>query len=77
VFQFFGVSGAPAGENESRTETRFCVGQDRVQVTGAKMHPNPHPLLSGAKPVGDPKPESELPSLVEMPEYCGCCGKFV
>jgi hypothetical protein len=27
------------------------------------MHSNPHP--SGAKPAGYPKPEPELPSLVE------------
>jgi hypothetical protein len=46
-------------KNETHAQTRFCVGQVRVQVTGVKMHPHP----SGAKPVGDPKPEPELPSL--------------
>jgi hypothetical protein len=49
----------PRLKNETRTQTRFCVG--RVQVTGAKMHPNPH--LSGVKLMSYLKPEPELPSL--------------
>jgi hypothetical protein len=68
-FEFFGVFCRvsfefrvhPRVKNETRTQTRFCAG--RVRVTGAKMHPNPHP--SGAKPAGYPKSEPKLPSLVE------------
>jgi hypothetical protein len=46
-------------KNETRTQTQFYIGQ--VQVTGAKMYPNPH--LSDAKPMVYLKLEPELPSL--------------
>jgi hypothetical protein len=62
--ELFGFRVHPWVKNETRARTRFCVG--RVQVAGAKMHPNPHP--SGAKPAGDLKPEPELPSLLNMPD---------
>jgi hypothetical protein len=60
-FGFFQVRVYPRVKNKIRTQTRFYVGRIRVQVTGAKIHPNLHPL--DAKLASYPKPEPEPPSL--------------
>jgi hypothetical protein len=61
VSDFFRFRVHPRVKNKTHTRTRFCMSQVQIRVMGAKTHPNPHP--SGAKPMGDSKPEPELPSL--------------
>jgi hypothetical protein len=61
-FQVFSIRMQLRVKNKTRTSTWFCAGQVRVQVTSVKIHLNPHP--SGVKPVGYPKLEPELSSLI-------------
>jgi hypothetical protein len=58
VSDFFGFQVHPRVKNKTRTQTQFCVDWVQIQVTGAKMHLNPH-----LKPTGYPKHEPELPYL--------------
>jgi hypothetical protein len=42
VSNFFGFQAHPRVKNKTRTQTQFCAGWVQIQVTGAKMHLNPH-----------------------------------
>jgi hypothetical protein len=41
-FQIFLVSDTPTGEKQNPHQTQLCAGWVQIQVTGAKMHLNPH-----------------------------------
>jgi hypothetical protein len=71
---FFGFQVHPRVKNETRTQTWFCASRVRIQVTGAKMHLNPHP--SDTKPTGYLKPESELSSLRMTCDFSRSNGQF-